>query len=74
MEYLVQLEEEGGSFGSAYQLTIVLLGKACPLYIIEGLPMKVASTVRSLGCGFPLNSITVGSQACMFEFLGSFVN
>jgi len=32
------------------------------------------STVRSLGCGFPLNSITVGSQACMFEFLGSFVN
>ena len=44
MEYLVQLEEEGGSFGSAYPLTIVLLGKVCPLYIIEGLPMKVAQS------------------------------
>ena len=44
MEYLVQLEEEGGSLGSAYPLTIVLLGKVCPLYIIEGLPMKVSQS------------------------------
>ena len=42
MEYLVQLDVEGGSFRSAYSLTIVLLGKVCPLYIIEGLPMKVS--------------------------------
>jgi len=42
MEFLVQLDVEGGSFGSAYPLTIVLLGKVCPLYVIEGLPMKVA--------------------------------
>ena len=44
MEYLVQLEEEAGSFGSAYTLTIVLLGKVCPLYVIEGLPMKVSQS------------------------------
>ena len=34
----------GWVFGSAYPLTIVLLGKVCPLYIIEGLPMKVAQS------------------------------